>query len=91
MRNHIVRILSLLDEYPRSMIESAIKRVTVYEAFEYKAIKNICSKGLLLEPLPFAEQAVKLVKDVESLELNIPPVAESVEVRPLSYYSQFEV
>ncbi|MGQ9608139.1 MAG: GspE/PulE family protein [bacterium] len=82
VRNHIVRILSLLDEYPRSVIESAIKRVTVYEAFEYKAIKNICSKGLLLEPLP---------KDIESSELKIPPVAETVEVRPLSYYSQFEV
>ncbi len=82
VRNHIVRILGLLDEYPRSMIESAIKRVTVYEAFEYRAIKNICSKGLLLEPLP---------KDIGNLELKIPPVAESVEVRPLSYYSQFEV
>ena len=78
-RYHIVRILSLLEEYPRSKVETAIERATLYGAFEYNAIKNICRQ----------EKFVGIYPEKPN-DLEASRVAGSVEERSLSCYSEFE-
>ena len=83
VRYHMLQILSLLEDYPADVVESAIERAMVYGAFECGAIRNICRQG----ELPKA----KTMR--EGIELTQKPsvVSESVEERALSYYSQLEV
>lgn len=79
LRHHISKILSLLEEYPRSTIESAIERANLYGAYEFNAVRNICKQ---LTTIP------KQIFDIE--EQKLPFVSEPVEERSLSYYSMFE-
>jgi transposase len=82
-RYHIQKILSLLDDYPVSLVESAIDRAMVFGAFGYKAIQNICRQ----------EEQRELSPESPSVELiqKMPLTTEPVEERSLSYYSQLEV
>jgi hypothetical protein len=77
-RYHIQRILSLLDEYPVSLVESAIERATLFGAFGHKAIQNICRQEEQPESPP-----VELIQ-------KVPLTNEPVEERSLSYYSLLE-
>ena len=80
-RYHMLQILSLMEDYRRDLVESAIEKATAYGAFECKTIRNICS------------QIGKPELRGEELELShrTPLLSESVEERSLSYYSQLEV
>lgn len=79
---HLLQILSLQEDYPQSLVESAIERATAYGAFECKTVRNICAQG-----------GGKPELKREGLELahKTPLLSESVEERALSYYSQLEV
>jgi len=77
-RYHMLRILSLLEEYPDFLVEAAIERATLFGAFGYGAIRNICRQKEQPEPSP-----VELIQ-------KISLTTESVEERSLSYYSELE-
>jgi len=74
------QILSLLEDYPRELIESAIERATAYGAFECGAIRNICQQGVIPEP---KREEIRLAQ-------RTPVISEPVAERALSYYSQLE-
>jgi len=79
-RYHMQRILSLLDEYPCSLVEAAIERAMLFGAFGHSAIRNICHQEHHPELSP---------KELE-LTGKIPLSTEPVEERSLSYYSELE-
>ena len=82
-RYHMLQILSLLEDYPVGVVESAIERGMFYGAFEYRTIRNICRQWEIPEARTMREE----------IELAQKPsmVSEPVEERALSYYSQLEV
>jgi transposase len=79
-RYHMLQILSLLEDYPREVMESAIERASQYGAFGCSAIRNICRQRAIPEPRP---DAVELTQKTSSF-------SEAVEERALSYYSELE-
>jgi hypothetical protein len=79
-RYHMLQILSLLEDYPRELIESAIERATVYGAFECGTIRNICRQRSIPEP---KREEMKLTQ-------RTPLISEPVQERILSYYSELE-
>ena len=84
-RYHMVQILSLLEDYPADVVESAIERAALYGAFECGAIRNICRQ----KDIPEA-RAVTISEQIE-LTQKTPLVSEPVQQRSLSYYSKLEV
>jgi len=79
-RYHMLQILSLLEDYPRELVESAVEKATLYGAFGCSAIRNICCQGVIPGP---GRKEIELVQ-------KTPLVSESVEKRALSYYSELE-
>ena len=79
-RYHILKILDLLEEYPKSIIEAAIDRATFYGAFECSTIRNICRQGEVPQPIQ------KQIELTEKKSLTFDPVQE----RSLSCYSRLE-
>jgi len=79
-RYHILKILDLLEEYPKDIIEAAIQRATFYGAFESSTIRNICRQGEIPKP---RQEKIELTG---KRPLTFYPVQE----RSLSYYSQLE-
>ena len=79
-RYHLLRILSLLDEYPEDVVEGAIDRAICFGAYDHKTIRNICSQG---------EHPMLAPKELELTE-KTPLTMEPVEERSLSYYSELE-
>lgn len=84
-RYHMLQVLSLLDDYSRELVESAIEKATTYGAFECGAIRNICRQG----KLP-AGALAKAVRGEIELTQKTPLASEPVEERALSYYSELE-
>lgn len=78
---HMLQILSLLEDYPKDLVESAIGRATTYGAFECGSIRNIC--GQMGKP--------ELKREELKLSHKTPLLSEPVEERMLSYYSELEV
>ncbi len=79
-RYHMLQILSLLEDYPRGVVESAIERASQYGAFSCGAIRNICRRRGIPEPR----------QDEVELTQKTPSFSEAVEERALSYYSELE-
>jgi transposase len=79
-RYHMLQILSLLEDYPQAIVESAIDRASSYGAFGYSFIRNICRQG----------DMSALPKEEIELTQRTPLVSQSVEERALSCYSELE-
>ena len=73
---HMLQILSLLEDYPKDLVESAIERSSAYGA-----VRNIC--GQMGKP--------ELKREELELAHKTPLLSEPVEERMLSYYSELEV
>jgi len=63
-RYHMLQILSLLEDHPQSLVESAIDRALSYSAFGYSFIRNICRQGGI-SPLPKEERALSCYSELE--------------------------
>jgi len=83
---YFLQILSLLEDYPRELVESAIERAMQYGAFECGTIRNICRQDKISGAKAIAEA---MRSDIE-LAQKTPLVSEPVQQRALSYYSQLE-
>lgn len=79
-RYHMLQILSLLEDYPQAIVESAIERASSYGAFGYSFIRNICRQG----------ETSALPKEEIELTQRTPSVSQPVEERALSCYSELE-
>jgi len=79
-RYHMLKVLSLLEEYPSSSVEAAIERATLYGAYEYSAIRNICRQREMPQP---RQEEIELA---QKIPLTFDPVCE----RSLSCYSELE-
>jgi transposase len=79
-RYHMLQILSLLEDYPQSLVESAIDKASSYGAFGCSFIKNICRQG----------ETPTLPKEEIELTQRTPLVSQPVEERALSCYSELE-
>ncbi|MDP8293117.1 MAG: IS21 family transposase [Candidatus Orphnella occulta] len=55
----IYGILSLLQHYPKDIVNSACKRALAFKVYKYQTVKNICANGSYILPLEFNIEEVE--------------------------------
>ncbi len=83
-RYHMLQVLSLLEDHPQDVVQSAIDKAMLYGAFDCATVKNICRQ----EDGAFVSSQGEIAR--MSLTQKTSLLSESVQERSLNYYSQLE-
>jgi hypothetical protein len=82
-RYHMLQVLSLLEDHPQDVVQSAIDKAMLYGAFDCATVRNICRQEDGAFPSIPNQGEIALTQKTSLL-------SESVEERSLNYYSQLE-
>jgi transposase len=78
-RYHLHKIMALLEEYPKEVVQYAVKRAANHLACDAATVRNICDQTYQTE-----------IEIEEPKPLHIQPFEVEVDRRSLDYYSRFE-